>query len=323
MLEGAALDDVGDGPRPRPPKSLRLSRGGPCSWAVAMPGGSTWRVEFVSVFMWGAGGGRPRWAVIGSLVRGLVASLIALGVSSYAGQARAAAAPVPHIFDAKGVKIRYLVQGDGEPAVLIHGLYSSAELNWQRTGIMRALARDHQAIALDLLGHGGSDRPEGAEAYGLHVVEDVVLLLDVLKVERAHVVGYSLGGMVALKFIATHPDRVISATIGGMGWLREGGRLQEMWGRMPVRQGSRTPAAFVHGISKLALTEGELRAIRAPVIVLVGDRDPVKRLYVSPLRTVRRDWPVVEIRDAGHLNCIVKKQFADEIVTWVAEHTTK
>lgn len=53
-------------------------------------------------------------------------------------------------------------------------------------------------------------------------VEDIVLLLDRLNIGKVHIVGYSMGGIVALKFIAEHPDRVLSGILGGMGWLPQG-----------------------------------------------------------------------------------------------------
>jgi pimeloyl-ACP methyl ester carboxylesterase len=236
-------------------------------------------------------------------------------------RAQAADGPNSRSFDAKGVKIRYLNVGKGEPVVLIHGLHSSAEINWGLTGVIRDLARDHRVIALDLPGHGRSDRPEDDAAYGLQLVEDVVLLLDHVQIKKVHVVGYSLGGMVALKLVAAHPDRVSSAAIGGMGWFREGSGLQRLWDRLPAREGSRTPTAFIRNVGKLALTEQELRKIATPVKVVVGDRDPVKPLYVAPLRRKRADWPVVEIDDAGHIDCIIKKQFRDEVTGWVRSNS--
>lgn len=62
------------------------------------------------------------------------------------------------------------------------------------------------------------------------------------------------------------------------------------------------------GVSELALTENELKAIRIPVRILVGDRDPMRRMYAVPLQKVRNDWRVVEIQGAGHLNCIFKRR---------------
>ena len=225
-------------------------------------------------------------------------------------------------FDANGVKIHFLVEGQGPPVILIHGLYSSAEINWKLTGVIKELAKDHQVIALDMPGHGRSDKPENDEAYGTQIVDDVVGLLDHLKIKKAHIVGYSLGGMVAMKFLADHPDRALSGTIGGMGWFRAGSPLQGFWVRLPGREGSRTPSAFLRNVGKLAISEAELKKIEVPAKVIVGDRDPCRRLYVAPLRRVRKDWPVVEIRDAGHIDCIVKKQFRDEIADWIRSQKT-
>ena len=50
------------------------------------------------------------------------------------------------------------------------------------------------------------------------------------------------------------------------------------------------------------------------------DRDPVKRLFVTPLETAPKDWPVVEIEDAGHLTCVIKPQFKAEIKRWLDAH---
>jgi pimeloyl-ACP methyl ester carboxylesterase len=243
-----------------------------------------------------------------------VATLFALVL---AGRAPGAEATQSGTFDSAGVSIAYLVAGKGEPVVLIHGLDSSAEINWKLPGTVKLLAERYQVIALDLRGYGRSGKPKDEDAYGLQMVEDVVRLMDHLKIDKAHIVGYSLGGMIALKLIAEHPDRVRSGTLGGMGWLREGSGLQEFWERLPNREGSRTPSACVRSIGKLALTEEAVRGIKVPVEVLVGDRDPVERLYVVSLSRVRKDWPVVEIEGAGHLNCIIKEQFKDELKKWL------
>ena len=220
----------------------------------------------------------------------------------------------------KGVKLHYLIEGTGTPVVLIHGLHSSGAANWKAPGIISLLSKDYQVIALDMPGHGESDKPENPDAYGLQMVEDVVRLLDHLKLRKAHIVGYSMGGMVTVKFISKHQDRVLSGIVGGMGWLREGSRLQEFWERMPTREGSRTPAACVRGLGRLAVTKEELQAMSVPVVIMVGDRDPTNRLYVAPLRQVRKDWNVIEIEGAGHLNCVVKPQFKEEIKRWLDGH---
>jgi pimeloyl-ACP methyl ester carboxylesterase len=226
-----------------------------------------------------------------------------------------ATSPESQFFTAKGVKIHYLLQGTGEPVVLIHGWYSSAVINWQWPGTIAALAKEHQVIALDLPGYGQSDKPHRDQAYGLQWVEDVILLLDHLNIQKAHIVGYSMGGMVALKLISEHPDRALSGTLGGMGWMPEGSGLQKIWAGMKE--------VSARNVSKLALTEDDLKAIRTPVRILIGNLDPVKKLYVDPLEAVRKDWQVVEIQGAGHITCIFKKQFINGIVEWVDTNRQK
>lgn len=220
-------------------------------------------------------------------------------------------------FTVRGVSIHYVDQGAGSPVVLIHGLHSSVEMNWRLPGILDRLAKDYRVIALDLPGHGRSDKPDAAEAYGEKLAEDVILLLDHLNIERVDVVGYSMGGMVAMNLLVRHPDRVHKAVVGGMGWMRQGSFLAKSWERMQPREGSRTPSVCIQSLGKLALTEDEVKSIRTPVLILVGDRDPVKRMYVAPLQRVQPGWQVIEIADAGHLTCIMKQQFSDAIVDWL------
>ncbi|MHC4911328.1 MAG: alpha/beta fold hydrolase, partial [Planctomycetota bacterium] len=104
-------------------------------------------------------------------------------------------------FDSDGVRIRYIDVGprDGEPVVLVHGGASSIELQWGETGMIGALDDDYRVIALDCRGHGKSDKPHDTEAYGNEMVLDVVRLLDHLEIEKAHIVGYSMGGRIAYK----------------------------------------------------------------------------------------------------------------------------
>lgn len=219
-------------------------------------------------------------------------------------------------FSARGVNLHYVVIGKGEPVVLIHGFSASAEKNWQLPGIINLLAKDYQVIALDMPGHGASDKPVDEDAYGEQMVEDVILLLDHLKIKKAHIVGYSMGGMITMKLMARHPDRVSSGLVCGFGWLRSGSFMQRFFSR-PRQQRSEHLSICFNSLSKLALTEAEVKQIKVPAAVIVGDRDPVKRLYVMPLQQLRRDWPVVEIADAGHLSCVAKPQFKAEIKKWL------
>ncbi len=120
---------------------------------------------------------------------------------------------VDRFVDSAGVRIRYIDVGprDGEPVVLIHGGFGSIEWHWGESGVIDALDDDYRVIALDCRGHGKSDKPLDPEMYGNEMVDDVVRLLDHLKIDKAHIVGYSLGGRIAYKLVADHPKRVISA----------------------------------------------------------------------------------------------------------------
>lgn len=216
-------------------------------------------------------------------------------------------------FNSGGVRIHYTVQGQGEPVILVHGLYSSAKMNWELPGTTAELAKHYQVVALDNRGHGQSDKPPAEGVYGTNMVEDIVRLMDHLHIAQARVAGYSMGGMIVMKLLTTHPDRVQSAVLGGMGWLKAGSGLERFWELAKDRGQQSVPTACLHGLAKLGVTEAEVKAVRVPVEIIVGDRDPCRRLYVEPLAQIRPDWPVHLIADAGHLNCILKPDFTSQL----------
>src|SRR6476661_4462506 len=117
------------------------------------------------------------------------------------------------VFGSNGVKIRYVTEGKGEPIVLLHGWMSDSSM-WGRLDTNPA-TKEYQLIAVDLRGHGKSDKPHEADKYGPEMAADVVRLLDHLKLPKAHLVGYSMGAIVAGKVAATHPERVLSVVSGG------------------------------------------------------------------------------------------------------------
>lgn len=224
--------------------------------------------------------------------------------------------PEPLTLDSNGVKIMYTVEGKGDPIILIHGLSSSADANWRMPGTIKLLSETHQVIAMDVRGHGRSDKPASESDYGVQMVEDVIRLMDHLKIEKAQIVGYSMGGMIAMKLTVLHPDRVRATALCGMGWLKQGSALQSFWSNIRVERRSRPLATCAKSFGALAVTEKEVKEIKTPVAIFVGDRDPVRGLYVDPLRTVRPDWPVTTIGGAGHLICVVKPQFRAELKKW-------
>src|SRR5207249_1324067 len=101
----------------------------------------------------------------------------------------------------------------------------------------------------------------------------------------------------------------------------EGTGLQDFWRQLPDRpEATNPPSACVRSLGALAVTEAQLKAVRLPVAVVVGERDPVKRLYVDPLQMVRPDWPVKVIPGAGHLSCVLQPQFTAELKNWLDQH---
>lgn len=122
-------------------------------------------------------------------------------------------------FDSGGVKIRYVTAGKGQPVVLIHGWMADSSM-WGRdaAGNTKLDTRDDegfQAIAFDCRGHGKSDKPREPEKYGTEMAADVVRLLNHLKIEKAHLVGYSSGAFIAGHVAATDPERVLSVVYAG------------------------------------------------------------------------------------------------------------
>lgn len=119
--------------------------------------------------------------------------------------------------DANGVKIRYIDTGRGEAIVLLHGGTSNLE-SWTSRGVVDNLAKDFRVIAFDARGHGKSDSPHDPAAYGRQQALDVVRILDALKIERAHIIGFSLGSSTVAQLLTLHPERFLTGVqVAGAG----------------------------------------------------------------------------------------------------------
>jgi len=112
---------------------------------------------------------------------------------------------MPHV-EVNGQTFHIETAGAGRPLVLLHGFTGSAA-NWRAH--QPAFTSRFRVIAIDLLGHGRSASPADAARYSMaHCVEDMNGILAALQVDAAIMLGYSLGGRVALSFSATHPQRL-------------------------------------------------------------------------------------------------------------------
>ncbi len=121
-------------------------------------------------------------------------------------------------FDSNGVKIHFEDQGNGDPVILVHGFASSAQHNWGVTGWYPTLTPHFRVIALDCRGHGQSDKPHDVKAYdGTTMEDDVTRLMDHLGIERALLMGYSMGGRIAMGLLARQAPRFRAVVLGGIG----------------------------------------------------------------------------------------------------------
>jgi pimeloyl-ACP methyl ester carboxylesterase len=124
-------------------------------------------------------------------------------------------------FESGGYSIAYDdIPGDrGRPMILVHGFTSNRNEGWQRLGWYGAFERQRiRCVALDNRGHGESAKPHESEAYSRDAMSnDILNLMDHLAIERAHIMGYSMGSRLAIAAALKAPKRFATLTIGGVG----------------------------------------------------------------------------------------------------------
>ncbi|HEY7999058.1 MAG TPA: alpha/beta hydrolase [Pseudolabrys sp.] len=202
-------------------------------------------------------------------------------------------------FNYDGVEIAYLDEGEGDAVVLVHGFASTKEVNWVNPGWVATLTRaGRRAIALDNRGHGASSKLYNpADYHTPKMAEDVAALLDHLKIERADVMGYSMGARITAFLAMNHPARVRSAILAGLGIkLVHGVGLPETVAlgleapslddvtdptsrlfrsfAQQTKSDLRALAACIRG-TRQTLSPEQVAAIRVPVLVAVGTEDNV------------------------------------------------
>jgi pimeloyl-ACP methyl ester carboxylesterase len=245
------------------------------------------------------------------------------------------AAAQDRYFDAGGVRIRYVDMGSGPAVVLVHGFTGDIERSWINTGVLANLSTDHRVLAFDLRGHGHSGKPHDPRAYD-EIGLDVIRLLDHTGVKRAHVVGYSLGGIIIAKLLTTHPERFTSALIGGAAYRRSRSARADQENEAAAREveagiyralivstaatdeprpgeeaiharsreiaGSNdvhAHAALMRARRALLVSDAEIAAVRVPTLALVGGADPAL-LRVQAMREFWQDLHVQVVPGATH-----------------------
>ncbi len=243
--------------------------------------------------------------------------------------------------DRDGVTIRYIDEGTGPPVVLVHGFAASYHYNWRVPGVIDALiAAGHRVVALDCRGHGTSDKPHDPAAYnGSAMADDVLAVMDAAGVDRADLVGYSMGGFIAAALLVAHPQRFRRVILAGVGDALVAGDLPRerasaiaaaMEGRGTADETARNFRRFAEATGNdlaalAAMQRAErtrsdpalLRQVALPVMVLVGQDD----LLVGSGAALAAAIPGAKhVRVPGdHLSAVGKPEFRGAIVDFLAD----
>jgi len=234
-----------------------------------------------------------------------------------------------------GVRIRYEVEGNGPPLVLLQGLTGYLEL-WHQLGYVDSLKRDYKLILIDMRGHGGSDKPHDPEAYKLELlVTDVVAVMDDLNVSKAHFLGYSAGGRIGFGLAIYAPERFHSFIIGGafpyefsqdsvngilqllkMGIMAVVDAFEKRGFETTPQMKSRllandTEALVAFMLSNMwrASLEDALPKMTMPCLFFVGEADP-NFAGAKKCANLMRNAEFISIPGLGHLEVISQSQLA-------------
>jgi pimeloyl-ACP methyl ester carboxylesterase len=201
-----------------------------------------------------------------------------------------------------GLKMYYEVHGSGDPVVLLHGAFMTITNNW--TGWIGELSKTRKVIAVELQGHGRTadiDR----DISSANLADDVAALLDHLKVPRADVIGYSMGGGVAMQCAIRHPEKV-RKVVSISSVFRHDGRVKEALDALPqltaeafkgspieteYKKLSPTPNEFPNFVKHLLaaaakpddLGADKLKATKAPMFFIHGDADGVRLDHIAEM----------------------------------------
>lgn len=201
-----------------------------------------------------------------------------------------------------GLKMYYEIHGSGEPVVLLHGAFMTISGDWNDW--INELAKTRKVIAVEMQGHGRTADIK-RDITSENLADDVAGLLDHLKIQNADIVGYSLGGGVAMQFAIRHPEKVrkvvsISAVIRLDGWVKEGREAlpnltAEVFKGTPIeaeyKRLSPTPNEFPtfvkHVVAMVAkpydFGADKFKATKAPMFFIHGDADGVRFEHIAEM----------------------------------------
>jgi pimeloyl-ACP methyl ester carboxylesterase len=207
-----------------------------------------------------------------------------------------------------GLEMYYEIHGKGDPVVLLHGSFMTITNNW--TDMIAQLSKSRQVIAVEMQGHGRTADIDRDFSYE-NLADDIAALLDYLKIKQVDLLGYSMGGGVAMQVAIRNPEKVrkvvsVSAVFRHDGWVRE---AVEMFPRMEpgmfkgstieteYKNLSPTPDKFDTFVKRAIQMDikpydfgaEKLRATRAPMLFIHGDADGVRLDHISEMFRLKGD----------------------------------
>ena len=209
-----------------------------------------------------------------------------------------------------GLKMYYEIHGSGsgEPVVLLHGSFMTITNNW--TEWIGELSKTRKVIAVEMQGHGRTADIERDFSYE-NLADDVAALLDYLKIQQADVIGYSMGGGVAMQVAIRHPEKVrkvvsISAVFRHDGWVKEALDVfpqltAETFKGSPIeteyKKLSPTPNEFPNFVKRVIAMDlkpydfgaDKLKATKAPFLFIHGDADGVRLDHIAEMFRLKGD----------------------------------
>ncbi len=247
-------------------------------------------------------------------------------------------AEVQHFASFDGQRIAWRELGEGRPVVLIHGYFSTAQVNWIRYGhAERIAARGFRVIMPDLRGHGDSAKPHEASAYPPDaLMRDGLALIARLGLTDYDLGGYSLGARTTVRMLANGatPRRVVLSGMGLTGIVSTAGRggyfrhvltnlgtfqrgTAEWMTEAFLKTTGGDPLALLHVLETFVDTpRAALDAMRAPTLVVAGAEDDDN----GSAAALADALPDAQYRPVpgGHMSAVTKRELGEEIAAFLA-----
>ena len=227
-------------------------------------------------------------------------------------------------------------------------------------GLLATLAKDHHLIAFDVRGHGKSGHPHDRKAYGKQLGQDIVRLLEHLKISRAHIVGFSMGGNIVATLLTTNPQHFITATLVGASGRRD-------WSPQRERDAEAAAVELEHGVPYRSLllstwpsdqpppsdeairefsrrktmqndplahaamqrarrdevvTDAALAAVQVPTLAVVGTADS----NITGVKSLKAAWPALQVvvvdgaTHWGDRGVLTRPEFINALRQFMAAH---